>query len=485
MTTESALRAIIFSSIAFSLIGSLKILFNIIVSHSFESNSILILGMANVALSFALLITTIISTGFANSMNRFISYYISRDDKAIARSIYERILKYNFLITFPTVLLISFFSENLAEFLRIDVAYIQYAAPIIFFSSFYYLIRATYYSLNDTREYLIREFLADMMFLIVLFASILLLPPSAILLSFSVMYLVFLIISIGRINKKLPKNKSSRSSVTEKKRHILTYASLTTIGTVMSMSTVYVANMYTGIIAGSLSAALFAAAYSVTTIVLLIPNVMSMILLPRISSLWGSLDNEGIKRIISLWTASLIIVCGIIIGIMIILSEDILSILFGTEFKTASMTLILLLIGVFFTTISRPSNAALVGTRYVNVPVIISIVAFCLAFAIWHFMIPTERELGAAFGFLVAACINSLGNILFARKLWSIRQKSIVLPIVTLLIFLSILLINFSLENTQNRIILSGLYILLFLGVNWRKTRQLWKEIREADSALK
>jgi len=481
MNTETTVKAILFSSIAFALIGSLKMLFNIIVSRSFGTDSILILGMTNVALSFALLISMIISTGLTNSMNKFVSDYISRNDKSSARLVYERNMRINLIIVLPFVIIIGIFSNEIGGLLGVDVAYIYFSLPIIFFSSFYYLIRATFYSLKDSKGYLKREIVADVSFFIVLFILITFNSFASILLSFSALYVVFIVISIKKIDENLPKIKAIGSS---EKNPILSYASLTTIGTIMSMATAYLPNILTSSISGARAAALFAVAYSVIMIVLLIPNVMSQVLLPRVSGLWGRLKVESIRRAISLWTASLIIVCGIVIGLMIILCEDILNILFGEEYVDAKPTLILLLIGVFMISVSRPSNIALIGTKYVKISAIVSIIAFCIALIIWNSLIRIEGELGAAMGYLAAAIINSLGSIFYAGKLWSVNHKSSIVPIFMIVFLLILILTLIPLDTITNRIFASGLYLVTFIAPNWNRISFLWKEIRQFDESI-
>lgn len=472
---ETTLRAMMFSAIAFALIGFSKILFNMIISRSFGQESMIILGMANIAVSFALLISMACSTGFSNAINKFMSDCLSRKDEAGARNVFDGILIRNLVVILPISLFILIFHDKVAVVLGIDNVYLLLAIAIAITSSFYYILRATMYSLNDTKRYLLLEFISNMIFFFILTISILLSLPAYTICSFFAMYLIFIILSAREIGTKLHRSKNDKKKSI---KGIEIYAGLTTIGTILSVSIIYLANIYTGASLGADDAALFAAAFSTASMLLMIPNVMSMVLLPRMSFLWGKMDIRGISARILFWTKSLIIICGIIIVPFAFLGREILSLLFGNEYSVAHLTMVILLIGILFQTISRPSNIALVSAKYIHIPALISIISFIVAISMWLITVPYFGINGVALGFLSAAVINSLGSMIFAERYWHSGFKKYSLP-VTSMIFLGLAtLFLYSKNIPLNEISCSIIFATTFILINYKFIRQFLKEIK-------
>ena len=472
---ETTFRAMVFSAFAFALIGFAKILFNIIVSRSFGADSIIVLGMSNVALSFALLISMICSSGFSNAINKFISDSLSRNDRASARTIYDRILSLNSLIILPISFLILVFHKEIAAILQIGDVYVLLSLGIAVTSNFYYLLRAAMYSLNETRQYLAREFLSNIFFFSILILSIIFLSPEYILCSFSGMYLLFIFLAGREINKKLLKTKKHHKIAIG---GIETYAGLTTVGTILSVSLIYLASLCAGAFLGATEAALFAAAYSTASIILMIPNVISMVLLPRMSFSWGKNDTDSIRNGISFWTHSLIIICALIIIPFGIFGKTILTLLFGDQYSIAHMTLILILIGIFFQTASRPSTIALVSTRYIHITASVSAIAFIVAILTWLIAVQYFGIIGIALGFMLAAIINSCGSIFFAELQWRSGFRQYLLPIGSAILLLSLLSTIIEQDGILIESLSSMIFIILFTILNIRFIRTFFKEIR-------
>jgi len=469
---EKTLRALIFSIISLSLVGSIKVLFNIIVGRAFDAE---ILGMVSVALSLALFIAILCSTGFATSLNKFIADCLSRNEVGAARKVLDSVIRFSIIIAVPIMIVIWLLSGGISDLLNTETEYLFSAIPIIFFGFLYYLYRAAFYSLGAPKEYLKREFVADIFFIIILLLLIFLQLDTLALLAFSSMYIFFLIISRGEINRRLPRGDTKRFSIPV---GITSFTILSAIATIMSLSTIYIANMYTGAVLGAKEVGLYVAAFSATTLVLLIPNGLALVLLPEISFMWAAERREDIRAYATTWMVVLLIISAIIVGPMIILSGDIIALLFGEGFRSAEVAMVPLLIGVFMTMIARPAMTALLGTEYVRVTASFSIMGFASAFVVWSLLIPSEGIVGTAFGYVAAATINSLGPILYAGKKLKMGLLSNALPLGLFALLMIALFTFMPMETLSQRILSTGIFLGIFLIGNSILIKRLLKEIK-------
>lgn len=469
---ERSFRAFIFSVISLTLVGLIRIIFSVVVGRTFNVE---VLGMATVALSVALFASMVCATGFINSINKFIGDSLSRNETGKARNILESFLRFSLFLSIPIIAAIWFLNESISDLLNIDTGYLIAAIPIIFLGLFYYLFRATYYSLGASKAYMKRELAGGLMFIGTLLLLVALDLPSLVLIAFSAMYLLFIILSAFDVDKRLPPASSEGRGLPS---GIHAFTVISTIATMMSLSTIYVANMYTGAALGAWDAGLYAAAFSAMSIVLLIPNGLALVLLPEISYLWGKNRLDSIRKYVSRWTTAILLLSAAIVGSMIILSEDIIMLLFSSDFVSADDTMRVLLLGVLSIIIARPAISALVGTEYVKFNATVSVIAFCCALAAWFVLVPLYGILGTAFGYLIAATMNSLGPILYSRKMLSVDLRDNVIPVI-LFSALLLLLFNFMpMETSIDRIVATTVFIAIFVAGNFRLARRVLSDIR-------
>lgn len=473
---ENHLKVLILSIVSLALVGSVKILFNIIVGRSFGADSVEILGETSVVLSLSLLITTFCSTGFMNIASKFISDALSKNEAGRARRLYEIIIRDTIILSLISAAVIGVLAPELAVILNVDPFYFTFAVPIIIAASLYYVLRSTFYALGVVIPYFKREIIADSAFFGVLAGVVLLGSAGLILLSFVVMYLIFLILSFTAIHKRLPPNQT-RMTLNMKEEHA--FGGISILGTVMSVAVTYLGNILVGAILGAYSAGIFAAALTTANLALLVENGFAQVLIPEIAFLWGARKSEELRKDIMTWTMTLQLAAALFIGPMIILSKDTLNLLFGQDYLIGMNVVIIMLIGTYMLTIARTALSALLATDRYKLIAVVSAAATTSAVISWLFLIPLWGIEGAAIGYLIACSFNSIIPLAFARKKWTLDLKPLIIPNLSFALPIIAILAVIGLDNFVERLISAVGFVLIFIAINRQKIRTTLIAIKE------
>lgn len=465
---ENHLKILILSITSLAIVGSVKILFNMIVGRSFGANSVEVLGMSSVVLSLALLLTTLCSTGFMNVASKFISDALSKNDAPRARRLHEIIVRDTVILSLVSAAIVGILAPELSVILHVDLIYFAFAVPIIVVGSLYYVLRATFYAVGAVTAYFKREIFADSVFFVVLAGVILLGSAGLILLSFVVMYLTFTVLSFMSVRKRLPRNEA-RMVLPMKEEH--TFAGLSTLGTVMSVAVIYLGNILVGGVMGAYSAGIFAAALTAANLALLIENGFAQVLIPEIAFLWGAEKSEELRRDIMNWTIVLQLSAALFIGPMIIMSEDILNLLFGADYLSGRNAMIIMLVGTYILTVARTALSALQATDRLKLIATVSAAAFVAAAVSWVFLIPAWGIEGAAAGYLVACTFNTIIPLVYARKKWTLGLRPLVIPNLSFAILMIAIIAFMNLDDFYVRAASTVSFALIYTAINYSKIR--------------
>jgi O-antigen/teichoic acid export membrane protein len=465
---ENHLKILILSIVSLAIVGSVKILFNMIVGRSFGADSVEVLGMSSVVLSLAFLITTLCSTGFMNIASKFISDALSKNDTTRARRIYGIIVRDTIIISLAAAAIIGLLSQELSAILNVDIAYFALAVPIIIVGSLYYILRATFYAIGAVTPYFKLEILSDVAFFIILAGVMLLGLKWLILLPFAIMYLIFMSLSLVRINKSLAPNKT-RLALPMKEEYV--FGGLSTLGTVMSVAVTYLGAIFVGAMLGAYSAGIFAAALTTANLALLIQSGFAQVLMPEIAFLWGAQKSEELRKDIMTWTMVLGLSAALFIGPMVILSKDLLSILFGADYLAGMNVVIIMLIGTYMLTVARTALLSLQSTDRLKLIATVSAVATIAAIISWVFLIPLWGIEGGAVGYLVACAFNSIIPLESARRKWNLDLKPLIVPNLSFALLIIAIIALTGLSNFSERVISTALFVLIFTAVNYSKIR--------------
>ena len=472
---EKHLRILILSIVSLAIVGSVKILFNMIVGRSFGANSVEILGMSNVVLSLAFLITTICSTGFMNIASKFISDSLSKNDQGRARRLYEIIIRDTAILSLVSAAAVGLLAPELSVILNVDLVYFALAVPIIVVGSLYYVLRASFYALGAVTPYFKTEIIADLAFFAVLAGVLLLGPVGLILLPFVIMYVIFMLLSFSAIHKRLPRNQT-RLTIQMKEEHV--FGGLSTLGTVMSMAIIYIGNILVGAMLGAYAAGIFAAALTTANLAVLIQNGFAQVLMPEIAFLWGAQRSDELRRDIMTWTMVLQLSAALLIGPMIILSKDMLHVLFGAEYMVGMNVVIIMLIGTYMLTVARTALLALASTDRLKLIATVSAVATTAAAISWVFLIPLWGIEGGALGYMIACMFNSLIPLAYAQKKWALDLKPLIVPNLSFVIPIIAVIALTGLDQLYERVISTVLFVLIFSAINYPKIRTTLTAIR-------
>jgi len=465
---ERHLKILILSIISLALVGIVKILFNMIVGRSFGTDSVAVLGMSSVVLSFSFLIITLCSTGFMNIASKFISDALSKNDAGRARRIYDIIIRDTVIISLAIAAIIGLFSQELSIILNVDVIYFALAVPIIVVGSLYYILRAVFYALGAVTPYFKLEILSDAAFFIVLAGVILLGSKGLILLPFAIMYLIFIVLSFMRIHRTLAPNKT-RVTLQMKEEYV--FGGLSTLGTVMSVAVTYLGTIFVGAMLGAYSAGIFTAALTTASLALLIQSGFAQVLMPEIAFLWGAQKSEELRKDIMTWTMVLGLSAALFIGPMVILRKDLLSILFGADYLAGMNVVIIMLIGTYMLTVARTALLSLQSTDRLKLIATVSAVATIAAIISWVFLIPLWGMEGAALGYLISCVINSIIPLESARRKWKLDLKPLIVPNLSFALLIIAVVALTGLDNFFERLISTVLFVLIFTAVNYSKIR--------------
>jgi O-antigen/teichoic acid export membrane protein len=471
---ERHLKILILSIISLALVGSVKILFNMIVGRSFGTDSVEVLGMSGVVLSFSFLIITLCSTGFMNIASKFISDALSKNDEGRARKIYDIIVRDTVIISIAMAAIIGLFSQELSIILNVDVIYFALAIPIIVVGSLYYILRAVFYAIGVVTPYFKLEILSDASFFIVLAGVMLLGSKGLILLPFVIMYLIFILLSFMRIQRSLAPNQT-RVTLQMKEEYV--FGGLSTLGTVMGVAATYLGNILVGAMLGAYSAGIFTAALTTANLAVLIQSGFAQVLMPEIAFLWGSKKSEELRRDIMTWTMMLGLSGALFIGPMVIMSRDLLNILFGADYLAGMNVAIIMLIGTYMLTVARTAVLSLQSTDRLKLITVVSTVGTIAAIISWMFLIPLWGIEGGAVGYLVACAFSTIIPLESARRKWNLDLKPLIVPNLSFAILIIVIIALTGLDNFAERSISTVLFVLIYIAVNYRDIRATVKAI--------
>ena len=166
---------------------------------------------------------------------------------------------------------------------------------------------------------------------------------------------------------------------------------------------------------------IYAAAVTLSQAILLPSWALQAITGPMIATLWGKGDRAGIEKVVNdtlKYTAAFIIPIAFA---AVILAPDLLKLIFGERFMSATDSLCILLIGTGFHAIWASVGTALSSTAYVKVIFILSSVSVAANILLNVLLIPHLGITGAATATSSAAFLAFLLQLYFTQRLVGIR----------------------------------------------------------------
>ena len=424
---HSVFKNTILTIIALIFLGMTNLIFNILIAKEFDAAT---LGSLNLVISTALLFSLLIATGFGPAATKHLAEYLGKRDSNGARSSFQISFKFVFVLSALLFIFAVILSEPISNIIGVERKLFLFATPLIPLYAFYELYKNSYYGVNSVRKYLRNEIISDVTFFVVLGIVVFYLRCWLIL-PFIMLYLVFTVLSTADFFCYLKPVKVKQKGLG---KSIVTFASISFIGTFASMSRMRLSMVLSGVYVSAEYVGYYTAAYSFLTALYLIPRAMSLVLFPSFSYHYGKNDYMSVTKILNQSTKWLTVIILLLGGIAIFLSKNILQLLFGSEYANASFTLQILILSACVTIVAIPAVSSLSGTKYVKIPNIAGVLGLVSCLVLWPFLIPKYGIAGTAAGFLISTVITSSMPLYYAWRYFNLDLKK----------FSQILLISFS-----------------------------------------
>ena len=411
---QMIIRNTILTGFALAFTGLTRVIYNIAVVKSFNAD---ILGQMNLIISIIMLLSLAISIITESSAIKFLSEFPSDSDR---KNTFALLLRW--LLIGSLILMIATYSlqNYISQYTKIDNRLLIIGLPLILLISAHHFYRGCFYGLNAIDKYLKLELVSTALFFLVLGAAISIWRQN-LLWPFLAYYLLFTLLGAASFREYFRSSKKPFAL----SRYIGMYGIVATIGTLASTSKAYLAIILIGIYLSPEKVGFYSAAISITTIFLYAPTIFGRVLLPTISSSYGSGDVHTIKKLLDITTVWLSIVVLFFGGIFIILSKEILILLFKPAFAEAAFSLQTLILDLCLATMALPAVSALVGTKYVRIPAVSAIFSTLVSIAVWPYLIPKFGIDGAAAGYIIGTIVGTIIPLFYAKKYFDMEQKKL------------------------------------------------------------
>jgi len=439
------IRNTILTGFALAFTGLTRVIYNIAVVKSFNAD---VLGQMNLIISIITLLSLAISIITESSAIKFLSEFPSDSDR---KNTFALLLRWLLIGSLILILATYSLQNYISQYTKIDNRLLIISLPLILLISAHHFYRGCFYGLNAIDKYLKLELVSTALFFLVLGAAISIWRQN-LLWPFLAYYLLFTLLGAASFKEYFRSSKKPFAL----SRYIGMYGIVATIGTLASTSKAYIAIILIGIYLSPEKVGFYSAAISITTIFMYAPTIFGRVLLPTISSSYGSGDVHTIKKLLDITTVWLSIVVLFLGGIFIILSKEVLILLFKPAFAEAAFSLQTLILDLCLATMALPAVSALVGTKYVRIPAVSAIFSTLVSIAVWPYLIPKFGIDGAAAGYIIGTIVGTIIPLFYAKKYFDMEQRKLVF-----LILLSLFL--FGITTTTGHYIKYSNWIAAFI----------------------
>ena len=411
---QMIIRNTILTGFALAFTGLTRVIYNIAVVKSFNAD---ILGQMNLIISIITLLSLAISIITESSAIKFLSEFPSDSDR---KNTFALLLRWLLIGSLILIIMTYSLQNYISQYTKIDNRLLIISLPLILLISTHHFYRGCFYGLNAIDKYLKLELVSTALFFLVLGAAISIWRQN-LLWPFLAYYLLFTLLGAASFKEYFRSSKKPFAL----SRYIGIYGIVATIGTLASTSKAYITIILIGIYLSPEQVGFYSAAISITTIFMYAPTIFGRVLLPTISSSYGSGDVHTIKKLLDITTAWLSIVVLFLGGIFIILSKEILILLFEPAFAEAAFPLQILVLDLCLATMALPAVSALVGTKYVRIPAVSAIFSTSVSIAVWPYLIPKFGIDGAAAGYIIGTIVGTIIPLFCAKKYFDMEQRKL------------------------------------------------------------
>lgn len=189
------------------------------------------------------------------------------------------------------------------------------------------------------------------------------------------------------------------------------------------------------------------ASYKIYEGLLIFPVIIGTVFMPRLSQLYKS-SKEAFNNIFLKGLKYIIIISIFVVLNGIVLSDKIISICFGSEYKESIMSLNVLLVGILFVFSINFLQTALISMNRQKVVLYLAVMGLILNIALNLYLIPKYSYIGAAFATITVEFIIFISLLVYTHKVdvkilwWKLIGKPLSALFISALVFLSLFPLN-------------------------------------------
>lgn len=465
--------------IALVSLGLTKLIFNISIGRAFGAS---VLGAVSIALSLTFLLVPI-SSVVCSATTKYLAEYRGRNDQSNVKATFTVSLLINLILSLLFSVICIIFSKQIVKIQNIPYNLIFVPVILIPLYTLYLFFRSSYYGINEVKQYLKVELLGGLIFFVSL-ALVTLYLKKILILPFILMYLVFVVIS-SYFFKSYLKLDSIKPEKKELHKKICKYSLFQLVTNITDAGRQNLGILILGLYVSSSYVGYYAAIFSIMMVLFVVDRLTEKVLFPSFSFNYGKNALTSIKRVLNLSTKYSLIVILPLAGTAILASSKIINILFGDEFKVASIALQILFISAVIRVAANPSIIALSSTRYIKLETKARIFSFIIAIISWFLLVPRKDILGgingAAIGLCLSSIVLSLYCIYYSRKYFGLELANfrIIYRVIMILV------VSYPLKYVvpfDAVIISSVIFSLLFMIINRKELKELFYYIRSRVS---
>jgi O-antigen/teichoic acid export membrane protein len=230
-------------------------------------------------------------------------------------------------------------------------------------------------------------------------------------------YLGAFIASIYFLKKLFP-ILFTKSSYVNSYKKLFVFSLPTVLSGTFSFLTTRLSRLILGVYTGASSVGIYQAASQNIVSANVISNAFRTIFAPIIADLVAKGDFEEVDKMYKTSTRWILYLNMSLFLMFWLSASELLTVLFGKEFSSAAIVLVILSIGQFVNTLAGPVAQLMIMSRFQNQWMILSAVAFTLNLILCFVLIPKYESIGAAIAVsLVNAILHILGVIYIRFKL--------------------------------------------------------------------
>jgi len=282
----------ILTIIALIFLGTTNMIFNIVIAKEFDAAT---LGSLNLVISTALLLSFVAVIGLGPAATKHLAEYLGKGNTNGAKLSFQTTFRFVLILSMMLFLFAVVLSAPISNIIGVERKLFLLATPLIPLYAFYTLYKNSYYGVNKVKKYLKNEIIADVVFFMVLGVVVFYLRCWLIL-PFVLLYLIFTILSTADFLDYFKPVKNKQKGLTKK---IMTFASISFIGTFASTSRMRLSMVVTGVYVSPEYVGYYAAAFSFLTALYLIPRAMGLALFPSFSYHYGKNDYGSITKMLN------------------------------------------------------------------------------------------------------------------------------------------------------------------------------------------